>query len=77
MINDSTNILNAHTGILMLKYDRVIFIPIILKQLIFLYKPHMEKDKFHFSYISHTLPENPIEKHIKSKLSILKTALNV
>ena len=68
VINDSSNPLTSHTGVLLLKQDRLIFIPVILKQLVFLYKPYAEKDTFHFLYISHTLPSNMIEDYVKSKI---------
>lgn len=67
-VNSTSNILNAHTGIIMLVDDRIIFLPVILKELIFLYKPYEENSSFNFLYITHALPTNLIKTKLTTNL---------
>jgi hypothetical protein len=47
----ATNLLNAHTGLLILQGDDLIFLPIVNNYLIFLYKPYSEGTPFLFLFI--------------------------
>jgi hypothetical protein len=67
-VNSTSNILNAHTGIIFLINDRIIYLPMILKELIFLYKPYEESSSFNFLYITHSLPANLIKTYLKTEI---------
>lgn len=47
----STTRLNAHSGFLLLQDDSLVFVPVINKNLVFLYQPYSEGTSFIFSYL--------------------------
>jgi hypothetical protein len=47
----STNLLNAHTGLLILQTNGLVFLPVIHKDLLFLYQPYSTGTPFIFLYI--------------------------
>jgi hypothetical protein len=47
----STTLLNAHSGVLLLQDDSLVFVPVINKNLVFLYQPYSEGTPFIFAYL--------------------------